>query len=263
MNETGEVKDMNILANKRALITGGASGIGRATAILFAQEGAAVSIVDINDALGTELCQVIQKNGGSANYIHCDVTKAQDCRSAVFKTVDLLGGIEILFNNAGIVKRTNVIETTEEDWDKVIAINLTSTFLFCKYVIPHMIAAGGGAIINSGSGWGLVGGRKALSYCASKAGVVNMTRAMALDHGADNIRVNCVCPGDTDTNMLHEEARQLGLPHDTFLIDAADRPLGRIGTPEEIAQAVLFLASDASSYVTGSPLVIDGGGVAG
>jgi NAD(P)-dependent dehydrogenase (short-subunit alcohol dehydrogenase family) len=132
-----------------------------------------------------------------------------------------------------------------------------------RYAIPVMASGGGGAIVNTGSGWGLVGGRNAVSYCASKGAVVNMTRAMALDHGAQKIRVNCVCPGDTDTGMLRNEAQQLGATEDEFLVEAADRPLGRIGDPEDIAQAVLYLVSDDSAFVTGSALVVDGGGLAG
>jgi NAD(P)-dependent dehydrogenase (short-subunit alcohol dehydrogenase family) len=143
-----------------------------------------------------------------------------------------------------------------------MAVNAKSVFLMSKYAIPLMAAAGGGRIINMGSGWGLKGGEKALSYCASKAAVVNMTRAMAIDHGSQNIRVNCVCPGDTDTPMLRGEADQLGQDELVFMAEAAQRPLGRYGEPQEIAQAVLFLASEASSYVTGAALVVDGGGIA-
>ena len=254
---------MNILTGKRSLITGGASGIGKATALLFAQEGAAVSVVDIDDTRGKAVVQAILDEGGQTIFVHCNVAKAAECQRAVQQTVEQLGGIDILFNNAGITRRTTVLETTESDWDLVMAVNLKSMFLFSKYTIPYMVKAGGGVIINAASGWGLVGGRKAITYCASKGGVVNMTRAMALDHGEQNIRVNCICPGDTDTDMLREEARQLGQPNELFLADAANRPLRRIGQPEEIAQAVLYLASDAAAYVTGSALVIDGGGTAG
>jgi len=195
--------------------------------------------------------------------VHCDVTKAEDCQRTVQKTINSFGGVDILFNNAGIVQRASVIDTTEEQWERVMAVNVKSIFLMSKYTIPHMVQAGGGVILNTSSGWGLVGGRDAVSYCASKAAVVNLTRAMALDHGAQNIRVNCICPGDTDTPMLRDEARQLGENEKTFLDDAADRPLQRIGTPLDIAQAVLYLCSDAASYVTGTTLVVDGGGLAG
>jgi NAD(P)-dependent dehydrogenase (short-subunit alcohol dehydrogenase family) len=195
--------------------------------------------------------------------VHCDASQAADCRRAVQRAVDELGGLDILFNNAGIIRRADVVGTTEDEWDRVMAVNVKSIFLMSKYAVPVMSRAGGGVIINTGSGWGLKGGRDAVSYCASKGAVVNMTRAMALDHGGQNIRVNCICPGDTDTPMLRDEARQLGEPDERFLAGAADRPLRRIGTPEDIAQAVSYLAGDASSFVTGAVLVVDGGGLAG
>lgn len=253
---------MKTLANKVALITGGASGIGRATAILFAQEGAAVAIVDINAVQGQSVAADIKSAGGNAIFIPCDVTKASDCRAAVEKTVATFGGLHILFNNAGIIRRADVINTTEDEWERVMAVNVKSIFLMSKYAIPYMEEAGGGAIINTSSGWGLKGGGNAVSYCASKGAVTNMTRAMAIDHGKGNIRVNAICPGDTDTPMLRDEARQLGQSEQIFLVEAASRPLGRYAQPIEIAQAVLYLASDAASYVTGATLVVDGGGLA-
>jgi NAD(P)-dependent dehydrogenase (short-subunit alcohol dehydrogenase family) len=254
---------MAILMGKRAIITGAAAGIGRATALLFAREGAAVSILDLDEAGGEAIAQTILEEGGQANFLLCDVTQSADCRRAVRLTVSELGGLDILFNNAGIIRRATVLDTTEEEWDKVMAVNVKSIFLLSKYAIPVMIQAGGGVIVNTASGWGLVGGREAASYCASKAAVVNMTRAMALDHGPQNIRVNCICPGDTDTPMLRDEARQLGLPDERFVAEAAVRPLGRVGRPDDIAQAALYLASDASSFVTGTALVVDCGGLAG
>jgi len=254
---------MDRLKGKRALITGAASGIGRATALLFAREGAAVSVVDLDVEGGRSVVSRIQVEGGRAIFVRGDVARAADCESAVQNTVSALGGLDILFNNAGIVRRATVLELSEEEWDQVMAVNVKSAFLLCKYAIPVMVQAGGGAIVNAASGWGLVGGPRAVSYCASKGAIVQLTKAMAIDHGPQNIRVNCVCPGDTDTSMLRAEAEQLGEPVDRFLGQAADRPLGRIGTPEDIAQAVLYLASDAASYVTGTALVVDGGGLAG
>ena len=253
---------MNTLKNKVALITGGASGIGRATAILFAQEGAAVAIVDINVEQGQSAVAEIESAGGKAIFIPCDVTHASDCRAAVEKTVATFGGLHILFNNAGIIRRADVINTTEDEWDKVMAVNVKSIFLMSKYTIPYMEKAGGGSIINTGSGWGLRGGANAVSYCASKGAVTNMTRAMAIDHGKDDIRVNAICPGDTDTPMLRNEAQQLGQSEEDFMAEAAKRPLRRYAQPIEIAQAVLYLASDAACYITGTALVIDGGGLA-
>jgi NAD(P)-dependent dehydrogenase (short-subunit alcohol dehydrogenase family) len=251
------------LEGKVSLITGGASGIGRATALLLAREGSAVAIADLDEAGGQEVVRQVVDAGGQAAFALCNVAQATDCQRAVQFTVEALGGLDILFNNAGIIRRADVLDTTEKEWDRVMAVNVRSIFLMSKYAIPVMAGAGGGAIVNTGSGWGLVGGRNAVSYCASKGAVVNMTRAMALDHGEQNIRVNCVCPGDTDTGMLRNEAQQLGATEDEFLVEAADRPLGRIGDPEDIARAVLYLVSDDSSFVTGTVLVVDGGGLAG
>lgn len=254
---------MGSLADKRALITGGASGIGRATALLFAREGAAVAVADTDEAGGRAAMQAILEEGGRAIFVPCDVTLAADCQRAVQQTVDRLSGLDVLVNSAGIIRRATVVGTTEEEWDRVMAVNVKSIFLLSKYAVPIMVQAGGGVIINLGSGWGLVGGRNAVSYCASKGAVVNMTRAMALDHGAQNIRVNCICPGDTDTAMLRSEAHQLGQAEEDFLAQAAQRPLQRIGQPEDIAHAALYLASDSAAFVTGAFLVVDGGGLAG
>jgi NAD(P)-dependent dehydrogenase (short-subunit alcohol dehydrogenase family) len=254
---------VDALTGKRALITGAASGIGQATALLFARAGAAVSLVDLDEAGGRAVLERILGDGGQAVFFQGDVTRADDCQRAVQGTVDRLGGLDVLFNNAGIIRRATVLETSEEEWDRVMAVNVKSIFLLSKYAIPVMARVGGGVIINTASGWGLVGGRNAVAYCASKGAVVNMTRAMALDHGEHNIRVNCICPGDTDTPMLRDEARQLKVPGERFLSEAAQRPLGRIGRPEDIAQAALYLASDAASFITGTALVVDGGGLAG
>jgi NAD(P)-dependent dehydrogenase (short-subunit alcohol dehydrogenase family) len=259
-----EVNQSNgVLSSKVALITGGASGIGRATALLFAQEGAAVAVMDLDEAGGQAVTQEILDTGGQAIFVSGNVARAADCERAVQRTNDELGGLDILFNNVGIVRRATVLELTEDDWDLVMAVNVKSMFLLSKYAIPLMIDAGGGSIINTASGWGLVGGRKAVAYCASKGAVIQLTKAMALDHGEQNIRANAVCPGDTDTPMLESEARQLGVSDEAFMAEAADRPLKRVGRPEDIARAVLYLASDASSFVTGTALVVDGGGIAG
>lgn len=250
------------LSGKVALVTGGASGIGRATALLLGREGAAVVVQDLRED-GQATAEAIVAAGGRASFVRGDVTRAEDCQAAVQKAVTQFGGLDVLVNNAGIIRRASVVDTTEEEWDRVMAVNVKSVFLFSKAAIPIMVRKGGGVIVNTASGWGLDGGRDAASYCASKAAVVNLTRAMAIDHAEQNIRVNCVCPGDTDTPMLREEARQLGQEVGRFLTRSAARPLGRMGRPEEIAQAILFLASDASSYVTGTALVVDGGGHAG
>jgi NAD(P)-dependent dehydrogenase (short-subunit alcohol dehydrogenase family) len=251
------------LSGKRALITGGASGIGRATAKLFARQGAEICIADVDAAAGHGVADEIIIEGGRAIFVRCDVSSAVECQNAVQQMVAEFGGIDILFNNAGIIRRASVVDTTEDEWDRVMAVNVKSVFLLGKYVVPHMDKEGGGVIINISSGWGLVGGRNAASYCASKGAVVQLTRAMALDHGAQRIRVNCICPGDTDTAMLRIEAQQLGETEDAFLAEAANRPLQRVGTPEDIAQAALYLASETSAFITGTTLVVDGGGLAG
>ena len=253
---------MGILNNKCALITGGASGIGRATVELFVKEGASVVIADINAELGKQVEHEIQSAGGKAVFVPCDVTRAEDCQRAVQVAVEKFGRLDILFNNAGMIRRADVIGTTEDEWDRVMDVNVKSIFLMGKYAVPVMAKQGGGAIVNTGSGWGIKGGRNAVSYCASKGAVVNMTRAMAIDHGHLNIRVNCVCPGDTDTPMLHNEAIQVGQPDAQFMAEAAERPLNRYAQPIEIANSVLYLVSDAASFVTGAVLAVDGGGTA-
>ncbi|SHN32948.1 NAD(P)-dependent dehydrogenase, short-chain alcohol dehydrogenase family [Duganella sacchari] len=251
------------LAGKVALVTGGASGIGRATAELFAREGATVLIADRDSAAGELAVAAIIATGARASFIRTDVAVAADCAAAVAAAQSRYGRLDVLFNNAGITRRANVIDTTEQEWDQVMAVNVKSIFLMSKYAVPVMQQQGSGSIINTASGWGLVGGKDAVSYCASKGAVVIMTKAMAVDHGPQNIRVNCVCPGDTDTPMLRNEAHQLGLEETALVAAGAGRPLMRVGQPPEIAQAVLFLASDRASFVTGDALVVDGGGLAG
>lgn len=251
---------MGTLDGKRVLVTGGASGIGQAAARLFAEEGGYVVIADRNSDDGQAAADAI---GSRAMFIPCDVTQAVDCERAVNFTLEKLGGLDVLLNCAGMIVRRSVVDLDEPDWDRVMDVNAKSVYLVSKYAIPAMQAGGGGSIVNISSGWGLVGGPDAAVYCASKGAVVLLTKAMAIDFGSHNIRINCLCPGDTDTPMLREEAQQLGQAEQQFMEAAARRPLGRVGAPREIAQAALFLASDASSYITGATLVVDGGGLAG
>jgi NAD(P)-dependent dehydrogenase (short-subunit alcohol dehydrogenase family) len=255
---------MGRLDGKSAIITGAASGIGQAIVRVFAAEAASVVIADIDEVAGCEVAKTIQENGGKATFIHGDVSSACDCEKIVRKAVETYGGIDILVNNAGTIRRATALDTTEAEWDREMATNVKSVFLMSKMVIPYMISAHGGSIINMGSALSLTGGRQALSYCAAKAAVLNMSRAMALDHGDQNIRVNCLCPGDTDTKMLQNEVRQLGCSTDDFMeAAAARRPLGRLATPLDIAKAALFLACDDSAYITGINLPVDGGAGAG
>ena len=250
------------LANKVALITGGTSGIGEATALLFAREGAAVAVAGRSEERGRKVVAGIEKSGGKAIFILADVRLAGDCRRAVDHTVRAFGRLDVLLNNAGVYYPHDTLECSEEEWDLQLDINLKGAFLMSKFALPGMIAQGGGVIVNNSSGWGLVGGDKAVAYCASKGGMVLMTKAMAIDHGRQGIRVNCICPGDVETPMLPGDAKMRGLDWSTYLAGCANRPLGRIGTSEEIAKVALFLASDDSSFITGATLAVDGGGTA-
>lgn len=251
------------LTGKTAIVTGAASGIGLASAQILSAYGASVALFDVNEAQGLIEASIIVSEGRTARFYRCDVTNGDDCGAAVGAVDRDFGRIDILHNNAGVTFRKDVTELEEYEWDAVLDVTLKGIYLVSKYTIPVMARGGGGSIINTGSGWGLKGGNKAAAYCAAKGGVVNLTRAMAIDHGWQNIRVNSINPGDTDTAMLRSEGRQLGENEEQFLIDSAKgRPLERLGTPEDIAKAVLFLACDLSSWVTGSSIVVDGGGIA-
>jgi NAD(P)-dependent dehydrogenase (short-subunit alcohol dehydrogenase family) len=252
------------LENRVAVITGGTSGIGEATCLLFGQEGAKVAVAGRSAERGERVAEQIRTAGGASIFVQTDVRKAKDCRNAVERTLEEYGRLDVLFNNAGTYYANDAVGCTEEEWDDQVDTSLKGTFLMSKYALPDMIARGSGSIINCASGWGLVGGEKAVAYCAAKGGMVVMTKAMALDHGPQGIRVNAVCPGDTDTPMEREDARAQGLSWEEYVARmTGTRPIARMATPEEIARAVLYLASDESSYVTGAALPVDGGGVAG
>jgi len=262
------------LKDKVALITGGTSGIGEATALLFAKEGAQVAITGRNVERGAAVAQRIEylrrespswqnrPAEGQPLFVRADVSVASDCQRAVDETMRTFGRLDILFNNAGVFYPQTAMECSEKEWDEQIDVNLKGAFLMSKFVLPILIAQKKGVIINNASGWGIVGGDHAVAYCASKGGVVLMTKAMAIDHGAQGIRVNCVCPGDVETPMLPADAKMRGLKWEDYIAGCANRPLGRVGTAEDIAKAVLFLASDDSSFMTGAALVVDGGGTA-
>lgn len=252
------------LDGKVAVISGGSSGIGFGTAELLAEYGAKVVLLGSNQIKGDKAAKKINDSGKVAIFKQCDVTNNDNCKKTIEEVETELGRIDILFNNAGVTVRKTVVDLTEDEWDSVIDVGLKGTYLLSKYAIPVMAKGGGGSIINCGSGWGLKGGDDAAAYCAVKGGIVNLTRAMAIDHGIQNIRVNSVNPGDTDTPMLRDEGKQLGETDvDAFLEDSAKgRPLERLGTPRDIANAVLFLSSELSTWITGTAVIVDGGGIA-
>jgi NAD(P)-dependent dehydrogenase (short-subunit alcohol dehydrogenase family) len=246
------------LENKVALITGGSSGIGRETALLFAQEGAKVVVVDMNDAGGKETVALIEAKGGAAVYVHADVSKAADCENMVKIAEQTYGKLNIMFNNAGIMHSDddNAMATEESVWDLTMNVNLKGVFLGCKFGIPALRRAGGGSIINTASFVALLGAATPqIAYTASKGGVLAMTRELAVIHARENIRVNALCPGPLRTELLMsflntEAKKQRRLVH---------VPMGRFGEAKEIAFAALYLASDESSYVTGTEFMVDGG----
>lgn len=262
MNPPDRAAQLLSLEGKVAIVTGAASGIGRGIALRLAEMGAFVAILDIDEAHGADTTAKITAQGGRATFRRCDVSSTADCHRAVAAVIESCQRIDILCNAAGIIVRKNVVELTENEWDRVLDVTLKSVYLLSHEVVPHMIRQGGGCIVNIGSGWSLKAGPRAAAYCAAKAGVVNLTRAMAIDHGQHNIRVNAVCPGDVDTPMLRSECAQLGQEPESFLREAANRPLARLGTPQDIANAVLFLVSPMSNWITGTELVVDGGGLA-
>ena len=255
---------MKKLERRVAIVTGATSGLGEATARLFAGEGAKVTVTGRDEARGRRVVDAIGAGGGTALFVRADVRVAADCERVVAETLRAFGGrIDVLFNNAGVFHPHNAVDCTEEEWDATIDSSLKGAWLMSKYALPTMIAQGRGVIIHQSSGWGIQGGDDAVAYCAAKGGLIVMAKAMAIDHGKHSIRVNCLCPGDVDTPMLAEDAKARRLSYADYMKGASNRPLGRVGTPEELARAALFLASDDSSFMTGAALVVDGGGIAG
>ncbi|PYV92692.1 MAG: short-chain dehydrogenase [Acidobacteria bacterium] len=243
------------LKNKVAIVTGGGSGIGRATAELFAKEGAKVAVGDLKVDSGNDVARQIKDSGKEAFFVQVDVSHPAQVQRMVEATLSTYGGIDILFNGAAILAFGTALDTDEKTWNRVMSINLNGTFWCCKAVLPQMIKRGGGSIINVSSSTGAHDAKgNTVAYVTSKGGVALMTKAMAIDHAKENVRVNALCPGPTDTPMLRS-----ALSPQEMEAFAATFPMGRMGRPEELAYAALFLASDEASFVTGAMMAVDGG----
>ncbi len=243
---------------KVAFVTGAASGIGREAALAFAREGAKVVAADISEQGNQETVHLIEDQGGQAIAVKCDVTRSKDVKAALDKTVEAFGRLDFAFNNAGIEPRNPAptAEYEEEEWNQIIDINLRGVFLCMKHEIPLILKQGGGAIVNTSSGAGIIGIKGSPAYTAAKHGVIGLTKAAALDYAAQNIHINAVCPGYIDTPMM---GRFTGGTNEGRAQVIAEEPIGRMGKPEEIAAAVVWLCSDAAAFMVGHAMVIDGG----
>ena len=245
------------LKDKVAIVTGGGSGIGKEIALLFAREGAKVMVADYAVEKGEDTVGRIRESGGEAAFVKADVSRAADVENLVRQTVEKYGKLDILSNNAGILGVVAPAgEASEEDWDRVIAVNLKGVFLCSKYAVCEMVKGGSGAVVNSASTMGLVGLPGNTAYSASKGGVIQFTKTMALEYASSNVRINCICAGWIDTPMNEI------LDEKVLRWTVRETPMGRLGKPEEVARAALYLASDESSFVTGTTLVVDGGWIA-
>jgi NAD(P)-dependent dehydrogenase (short-subunit alcohol dehydrogenase family) len=250
---------MERLAGKVAIITGGASGIGAGIARLFGAEGAQVVIADVQAAAGEAVAAEITRAGGAVRVVACDVSDAAACERLMTQTADAYGHIDVLCNNAAVLLSKSVGDTTPEEWNRVVGINLTGVFLCSHFALPHMLRQGAGVIVNMASPHAFATGRTIAAYAAAKGGVVALTRQMAMDYGRAGIRVNCVVPGAVDTPMLRQDI-QAGADAESNVRGWAERqPIGRVGTPEDVAKVVLWLATDDAAFVLGAAVCADGG----
>ncbi len=250
---------MGRFEGKVVVVTGGCQGIGRAAVEAFAREGAKVAIVDINVELGEKLVGELSKKEVEAIFIKADVSQPEEVKAMVDAVVQKWGRLDVLVNNAGIYTQGTVLETSEELWQKIMAVDLTSAFLCTKYAVPVMVQSGGGVIVNVASEAGLVGIKGQVAYNTAKAGLIGFTKSCAVDLAEKGIRVNAICPGTTETPLVHEALKRSGDPDRTRKMLEESRPLRRLGRPEEIAEAILFLADPDVGYMTGAILSVDGG----
>lgn len=247
------------LRNKVAAVTGAGAGIGRATAVLFSQEGAKTAVVDIDKKGGQGTVDAIRGKGQEALFVPTDITDPSQVSSMVARVMEAYGRLDILVNNAGVYAQADVINTDEELWDRIMNVNLRAAFLCCKYCIPQMIKSGGGAVINVASEAGIAAWKNQIAYNVSKAGLISLTKSIAVDFASKNIRANCVCPGTTETPLVESFLAKEPDPEKARREWGKVRPANRLGRPEESAYGILYLASDESPYATGAVLSIDGG----